>query len=139
MRLFRVTVMLFIITALVVTTGATLVAAGDVSKAEKAEIQDAMKKYVTDHTAESGTLPVVYQGKVLVLTLHTSEKYPDGFHSSVVNEGELFASCADFIDTRTNTKYDIDFLVNQVDGQYLVVQPIVHSIDGKKTPYDLSH
>ncbi len=84
-------------------------------------------------------MPLVYKGKILQLKLLPSDKHPDAFHAGVKKEGNLFASCADFIDPTSGKKYDIDFLVNKTGGNYNVVQPIVHSIDGKKNPYDLSH
>ena len=103
------------------------------------EVQDAMKRYVNSNTSEKGLFPLVYQGKILQLKLATSEKYPDGFHSGVKNEGSLYTSCADFVEPATGKKFDIDFLVNKMEGKYHVVQPIVHSVDGKKNPYDLAH
>lgn len=109
------------------------------ASSEKIQVQEAMKKYVKNHTGEKGLLPVTYKGKILQLKLATSKKYPDGFHEGVKNEGKLFTSCADFVEPATGNKYDIDFLVNKVGSQYLVVQPIVHSVNGKKNPYDLSH
>ena len=102
-------------------------------------VQDAMRSFVTQQTAGNGLMPVVHEGKVLQLKLFPSKKYPDAFHAGVAKEGSLFASCADFIDPNSGKKYDIDFLVNKNGGNYNVVQPIVHGIDGKKSPYDLSH
>lgn len=102
-------------------------------------VQQAMKEYVRLHSSEKELFPVVYKGKVLQLKLATSKKYPDGFHTGVKNTGSYFASCADFVDPKTGKKYDIDFLVNRVGGEFAVVQPIVHSVDGKKNPYDLAH
>ena len=49
-----------------------------------------------------------------------------------------FTLSADFVDGKCN-KYDIDFLVSKSDKQLIVVQPIVHSINGEKNPYDLDH
>ena len=102
------------------------------------DVQKAMKSYVENMIKNSSFMPVVYKGKVLKLNVAKSKKYPDGFHSGVKNKGDLFVSCADFIDQKGN-KYDIDFLVNRSDDKYAVVQPIVHSINGEKNPYDLSH
>lgn len=100
--------------------------------------QQAMKSYVTQLTAQDSFLPVVYQGKVLKLKIATSPKYPDGFHNGVQNKGNLYTSCADFVDTKGN-QYDVDFLVNKSEKKFVVIQPIIHSINGKKNPYDLSH
>lgn len=102
------------------------------------DVQKAMKSYVGDFTAKDGFLPVIYKGKVLKLNVAKSDKYPDGFHSGVKNKGELYVSCADFKDEKGN-KYDVDFLVSKIDNKYKVVQPIVHSVNGEKNPYDLAH
>lgn len=109
------------------------------SNVEKKSVQSSMKEYVKRHTGHDGLLPIVYKGKVLKLKLFTSKKYPDGFHSGVQENGNLFASCADFVDPKTQDKYDIDFLVQKNNTTYDVVQPIVHSINGKKDAYDLKH
>ena len=84
-------------------------------------------------------MPLIYKGKVLQLKLATSEKYPDGFHADVANQGELYTSCADFVDPKTGDKHDIDFLVSKADGKLQIVQSFVHSLDGVKYPYDLEH
>ena len=106
---------------------------------ENQQVQVAMKDYVNKLIADDGLMPILHEGKILQLQLSTSEKYPDGFHEGVSNHGDLFASCADFIDPKTQDKYDIDFLVSKANTDYVVVQPLVHSKNGKKTPYDLDH
>lgn len=104
----------------------------------KDKIQEAMKTYVNKLTEKNGFLPVVHQGKILKLKVLKSDKYPDGFHSGVKSEKNFHASCADFTDEK-GRKYDIDFLVSKSADGFKVVQPIVHSINGKKNRYDLSH
>jgi hypothetical protein len=126
MKIIRVAIMFAVIFGLVATAGVSL--AEDIS--DKAEIKGAMKEYVKAHTDDGGKLPVVYQGEVLMLELRQSKKYPDGFHPGIVSKGGLFASCADFTDPRTKKNYDIDFLVSKVGDEYIVVQPIVHKVDG---------
>jgi hypothetical protein len=121
MKIIRVAIMFAVIFGLVVTAGVSL--AGDISDKDKAEIQEAMKEYVKAQTDKGDKLPVVYQGKVLMLELSPSKKYPDGFHTGIVSEGHLFVSCADFTDP----------------NKYIVVQPIVHKVDGVKNSYDLAH
>ena len=105
---------------------------------DKSDVQKAMKEYVSTLVTSEGFFPIIHQGKVLKLTVLTSEKYPDGFHAGVKNHGNLYTSCADFKDEQGNT-YDVDFLVSGKDGNFQVVQPLVHSINGKKEKYDLSH
>ncbi len=109
------------------------------AESDKLEVQNVMKQYVQGLTADNGLMPIIYQGKVLQLKLATSEKYPDGFHAGVSNQGNLYTSCADFVDPQTGNKYDIDFLVSKVDGKLQLVQPFVHSVNGEKNPYDLEH
>jgi hypothetical protein len=104
----------------------------------KQDVQGAMKSYVQELTKTEGFMPVVHKGKVIKLTVAKSDKYPDGFHSGVKSKNNLYVSCADFVDEKGN-KYDVDFLVSKQDNKYQVVQPIVHSINGEKSPYDLDH
>lgn len=106
---------------------------------EQKEVQKVMKDYVRQQSDDNGLIPILYEGKILMLKVQTSDKYPDGFHSGVQNVGHLFASCTDFSDPKTGDKYDIDFLVNKTGKEYGVVQPVVHSKNGKKNPYDLKH
>ena len=49
---------------------------------------------------------------------------------------DAIAQSKDFVDGQ-NRKYDIDFLVVEKDGSFRVLQPLVHSIDGKKRAYHL--
>lgn len=106
---------------------------------EEQAVQNAMKAYVKRLTQDDGVMPIVHQGQVLQLKLHSSDKYPDGFHAGVQKDGALYASCADFVDAVSGDKYDIDFLVKRLGTGFEVIQPIVHSVNGKKSPYDLEH
>lgn len=112
---------------------------GGVAPFEKQQVQKAMKAYTQKVMADGKFFPVVYGGKVLNLKLATSPKYPDGFHSGVVKSGNLYASCADFVDPKTGNKFDIDFLAKKVGENFIITQPIIHSVNGKKTPYHLDH
>jgi hypothetical protein len=103
-----------------------------------AGVQKAMKTYVNTLIEQNGFMPVLYKGKIHKLKLKKSKKYPDGFHAGVANVGDLFASCADFVDA-SGKVYDIDFLVSKASRGFEVIQPVVHSIAGKKNPYDLNH
>ena len=112
----------------------------EVTPEEKVAVQEAMKKYVDTLIADNnGFMPMLHEGKVLELELAFSEKYPDAFHEGVVKYGGLYTSCADFVDPKTGDKYDIDFLVSMNDDSITVVQPLVHSLNGVKSPYDLEH
>ena len=103
----------------------------------KNKVQTAMITYVAQNVAGSGIFSVMHEGKVLQLKVRKSDKYPDGFHSGVKQNGNLYTSCADFVSG--STMYDVDFLVRKANNKYIVVQPIVHKINGIKDPYDLSH
>ena len=112
----------------------------DAEQDENQLVQQAMKDYVnTLVSANDGVMPMLHEGKVLKLELKTSEKYPDAFHEGVQKVGNLYTSCADFIDPTTQDLYDIDFLVSKSEGGFTVVQPLVHSKNGVKSPYDLEH
>ena len=112
----------------------------EVTAEEKVAVQEAMKKYVDTLIADNnGFMPMLHEGKVLELELAFSEKYPDAFHEGVVKYGSLYTSCADFVDPKTGDKYDIDFLVSMNNDSITVVQPLVHSLNGVKSPYDLEH
>ena len=107
------------------------------SKEKKAEVQSVMKTFVDENLADNGILSVMHEGKILQLKVRSSDKYPDGFHSGVKQNGNLYTSCAEF--TSGKTMYDIDFLIRKTNNKYIVVQPIVHKVNGIKNPYDLSH
>ena len=62
----------------------------------------------------------------------------DHVHDGIVRKGEFFVSCADFYDSAEHL-YDIDFLVVEEDGQYRVVQSLVHKIDGDKRKYHVEN
>ncbi len=131
---------ILIITCLFVSFNSfALLGLGGPSKKEKSQVQKAMKSFVKSQVKADGLMPVIFKGKVLRLKVASSKKYPDGFHSGVKQEGNLYASCADFIDPITKDKYDVDFIVNNIDGEYRVVQPLVHSKNGDKDPYHLKH
>ncbi|PCI12832.1 MAG: hypothetical protein COB71_08110 [Thiotrichales bacterium] len=69
------------------------------------------------------------KGKLLQLTLVE-------LHSGIVNKGDFYVSCADFIDQDGN-QVDIDFMVRQSNNRLLTTQALVHSINGKKREYHL--
>ena len=104
----------------------------------KDSVQKEMKSFVNNLVGKNGFMPILHEGKILKLELLTSKKYPDGFHAGVKEQGDLYASCADFKDAKGNT-YDVDFLVSKISTGFQVVQPLVHSINGKKSKYDLKH
>ena len=60
----------------------------------------------------------------------------ENLHKGIVKKGSFYVSCADFVDDSGNT-YDLDFLVAEKNGEYIVFQALVHSINGKKRKYHL--
>lgn len=68
-------------------------------------------------------------GKLLKLTFKD-------LHKGIVKKGDFYVSCADFTDAAGH-KYDVDLLVLPDDDTLKTVQAIVHSVDGKKRPYNL--
>ena len=61
----------------------------------------------------------------------------DKLHDSVEIKGRkipYFVSCADFKDSVSGDRYDLDFLVSP---NYGVVATLIHSKNGKKTAYDI--
>ena len=113
---------------------------GSASKTDSKQNAAVQKSMIDDVKIQSkgdGLIPILYEGKILKLKLITSKKYPTGFHSGVKNVGTLYASCADFVNPKNGDKIDVDFIVSKVGKRYHVVQPLIHSINGKKNPYDL--
>ena len=62
----------------------------------------------------------------------------DNLHEGVVRKGEFFVSCADFYDGRGRL-YDLDFLVVEEDGEYRVLQSLIHKIDDRKRMYHVEY
>lgn len=60
----------------------------------------------------------------------------DKLHDGIVKKGNFFISCADFTDMK-GKKYDLDFMVIEKNGKHHVVQTLVHSVAGKKRPYQV--
>jgi hypothetical protein len=96
-------------------------------------IQTAMANHIKDVSDKNGNgmFPIFDPGQRTVVQL----KF-DRFHGSVEIKGRnypYFISCADFTD-KNGTKYDLDFLVSK---NHHVVAVLIHSINNKKTKYDI--
>ncbi len=96
----------------------------------RTNIQAAMNEHVGQNTL--GEKYVIYDAVDGALKKLTFKK----LHEGIVKKGDFYVSCADFVDGQ-GRKYDIDFLVVEKDGSFRVLQPLVHSIDGKKRAYHL--
>lgn len=93
-------------------------------------IQAAMNEHIKHNTVDMQY--AIYdagKGELKWLTL-------DKLHEGIVNKGDFYVSCADFVDAQ-GKKYDIDFLVVQEAGTYRVLEAVVHAEDGKKRKYHL--
>jgi len=96
-------------------------------------IQTAMKNHIKDVSDKNGNgmFPIFNPSQRTVIQL----KF-DRFHDSVEIKGRdypYFISCADFTD-KNGVKYDLDFLVSK---NHEVVAVLIHSINNKKTKYDI--
>ncbi len=96
-------------------------------------IQTAMANHIKDVSEKNGNgmFPIFNPGQKTVIQL----KF-DKFHDSVEIKGRdypYFISCADFTD-KNGVKYDLDFLVSK---NHEVVAVLIHSINNKKTKYDI--
>lgn len=57
-------------------------------------------------------------------------------NSGIVMEEGFFVSCADFTDIRGKA-YGVDFLVLNKNGRFIVVESVLHKVDGQKRKYQL--
>jgi len=104
-----------------------------IAESHRDAIQTAMGNHIKDVSEKNGNglFPVFDPGQRTVVQL----KF-DQFHDSVEIKGRdypYFISCADFKD-KTGVKYDLDFLVSK---NHAVVAVLIHSINNKKTKYDI--
>jgi hypothetical protein len=89
-----------------------------------------MTSHITSNTYDGKY--VIYDavdGKLLKLDFKS-------LHKGIVKKGDFYVSCADFADN-TGNLYDLDFLVGEKDGQFSVIQALVHSVNGNKRKYDV--
>jgi hypothetical protein len=96
----------------------------------RTESQTAMTSHITSNTYDGKY--VIYDavdGKLLKLDFKS-------LHKGIVKKGDFYVSCADFADN-TGNLYDLDFLVGEKDGQFSVIQALVHSVNGNKRKYDV--
>lgn len=93
-------------------------------------IQSAMTHHIAGNLTDGKY--VVYDAVTGELKKLTFERV----HEGIVKKGDFYVSCADFID-EGGRKYDLDLLVSRKDGDFVILETVVHSIDGKKRPYHL--
>ncbi len=93
-------------------------------------IQSAMKSHIEKNVF--GGKYVVYdavEGELKRLKLKR-------LHEGIVKKADYYVSCADFVDGRGDL-YDLDLLVVEKNGEFRVLETVVHSINGNKRKYHL--
>ena len=94
--------------------------------------QKAMAEHIQKNT---------YKGSYIVYDAVTGELLKLNFgelHKGIVKKGDFYVSCADFTDS-SGSKYDLDFLVVDNNGDFEVFEAIVHKVDGNKRIYSLEN
>lgn len=108
------------------------VVAGDSSI--PADMQKGIHSAITDHVNQhlvSGRY-VIYDA----VAGHLKKLKLEQVHEGIGKMGDFYVACADFVDPK-GIKYDLDLLVAEEQGQFRVLETVVHSIDGKKRAYHL--
>ena len=95
-------------------------------------VQAAMQHHIGQNTLEDRY--VIFDGQTGKLNRLKFAK----LHKGIVKKGDFYVSCADFLDGKGN-KYDVDFLVAPKNDQFLVLQALVHSVNGNKRKYHLEN
>ncbi len=118
--------------AMVVGFSAGSFAANDPSIRDQTRegIQSAMKSHIEKNVF--GGKYVVYdavEGELKRLKLKR-------LHEGIVKKADYYVSCADFVDGRGDL-YDLDLLVVEKNGEFRVLETVVHSINGNKRKYHL--
>ena len=93
-------------------------------------IQSAMKSHIDEN---------VFDGKYVVYDAVKGELKRlklKKLHTGIVKKSDYYVSCADFVDDRGQL-YDLDLLVVEQNGDFRVLETVVHSIEGKKRKYHL--
>ena len=111
------------------TSQITLTAAKEASSSSspsEASIRTTLKDYVAKESKATGTFNIIdpTTGQMLNLKI-------DKIHQRIGRTGDLYYSCADFTDTATGKKYDLDLDVADTKGKLDVVDVKLHKEDGK--------
>ena len=106
--------------ALLMATGALAADDPSIKGQHRVDIKEAMMSHVAFNTVDGKY--VIYdalEDDLLRLRF-------DGLHEGVVKKGDFYVACGDFMNTANDTYYDLDFLVSVVEGDYRVLQAVVH-------------
>ena len=90
------------------------------------QIRQAIRDYIAEIEADEGayTIDDEVTGQVRTLTL-------ERVHDRVGKTGDLYYSCTDMRDTKTNEQLDLDFDVEAYEGQLEVVGERIHKLNGE--------
>jgi len=90
------------------------------------QIRKAIRDYIAEIETDEGayTIDDEVTGQVRTLTL-------ERVHDRVGKTGDLYYSCTDMRDTKTNELLDLDFDVESYDGQLEVVGERIHKVNGQ--------
>lgn len=91
------------------------------------DIRQTMKSHVLEQSSETETFDV-YDPE----TGNTRKLSLLKVHERVGKTGDYYYSCADFEDTGTGEKLDLDLDVEDADGELSVVDVRIHKLDGKE-------
>lgn len=91
------------------------------------DIKNTMNSYVADESKETGTFDIYdpETGKIRTLKLIN-------VHERVGKTGNYYYSCADFEDTESGEKLDLDIDVEDKDGTLAVADVRIHKVNGKE-------
>ena len=90
-------------------------------------VQAAMNRHIESHTIDGRY--VMFDGPAgRILRLDAAK-----LHAGIVKKGDFYVSCADF--KNGDAKLDVDFLVAETGGTFIVADAIVHKVNGEKRPY----
>lgn len=109
------------------TTPAKEHGGASLKKPSAEQIRNAMKSYVEEKSKATGTFDVKdpQTGKVRKLKL-------ERIHKRVGKTGDYYYSCADFKDTVSGEKLDLDLDVQDKGGVLSVVDVRIHKVNGKE-------
>ena len=127
---------LLLVLALVITLFAANTSFSADDPSIKGETRTNTQKTMSGHIDQN-----TYNGNYIIYDAVTGEllrlKFKE-LHSGIVKMDDFYICCSDFVDEDGN-KYDLDFLVVDVGGNFQVYEAIVHKVNDDKRKYDLEN
>lgn len=99
---------------------------------QRADIQAAMQTHIEE---------AMLDGKYVIFDAVEGGLYRlemDNLHEGIVRKGEFFVSCADMRNANGDL-FDLDFLVAEDNGEYRVIQSLIHKVNGDKRTYHVEN